>query len=112
MLEVGKYKRTYTPFWVNNFLQISGKLTAPINYYRAAMQLEPSKPPKSKIKPPTLLVWGTEDKALGKEMAEMSGDYCEDFTLRWVPGACHFVQQEEPKAVNKHMREFLEETRW
>ena len=56
---------------------------------------------------PTLMVWGTEDLALGRELAEMSGDYVDDYRIKYVDGASHWVQQDEPAAVNKHIREFL-----
>ena len=40
-------------------------------------------------------------------MAAMSGDYCSNFTLKYVDNTSHWVQQEEPKIVNQYMWEFL-----
>jgi len=62
---------------------------------------------RAKIIPPTLLIWGTKDGALEKEMAVKSGDYVEDFTVRYVEGASHWVNEEEPQQVNGHIRQFL-----
>jgi len=62
---------------------------------------------QTKISPPTLMIWGTNDGALELKMAHMSGRYIEDFTLKQIEGASHWVQQEEPERVNGYMREFL-----
>ncbi len=68
--------------------------------------------PKSKVKMPTLMIWGTNDGALEKKMADLSGNYVEDFTLHYIEGASHWVQQEEPQQVNAYMREFLENKKY
>ena len=80
----------------------------PVNYYRAVMQRGRQAVPKSKVQMPTLMIWGTNDGALEKKMADLSGNYVEDFTLHYIEGASHWVQQEEPQQVNAYMREFLE----
>jgi len=82
-------------------------MLGPINYYRAMMRYEIADTRSTKIKPKVLMVWGTKDGALSKEMAELSGKYVEDYTLKWVEGASHWVQQEEPQLLNKFMWEFL-----
>ena len=82
-------------------------MTPPINYYRAAMRFRPNRSSRSRIPVPVLLIWGTGDQALEKVMAEMTRKYCENLTVRYIEGASHWVQQEEPEAVNQMMREFL-----
>ena len=57
---------------------------------------------------PTLMVWGVHDTALNVEMATLSDRFYKSFTLRFVDDAGHWVQQERPDTVNKHMREFLD----
>lgn len=55
-----------------------GAFTGMLNWYRAAIQ-KPSKPPKTpRITMPTLLIWGTEDRFLGHELAQPSIDLCDD----------------------------------
>ena len=90
-------------------LVIVGAFDGPLNYYRAALRYDTPRNISKKISNiPCLMVWGTSDAALEKEMANMSGDYVEDYTLHFIEGASHWVQQEEPEAVNNYMREFLE----
>ncbi|CAD6190383.1 unnamed protein product [Caenorhabditis auriculariae] len=61
------------------------------------------------VKPRTLIIWGTGDTALVPECAKNSLKYCEDGEVKYVEGASHWVQQDEPKIVNRHIREFLEQ---
>jgi len=82
-------------------------LLGPINYYRARFRYEKVDTSLAKIKPPVLVIWGTKDGALSRELAEISGQFIEDYTLKWVEGASHWVQQEEPEVVNNHIWEFL-----
>ena len=53
------------------------------------------------------MVWGTKDGALDAKMAELSAGYVEDYTLKYVEGASHWVQQDDPARVNSLIREFL-----
>ena len=56
---------------------------------------------------PTLLIVGTGDLVLEKKAAEMSSQYVEDFTIKFIESAGHFVQQDDPQQVNLLMRQFL-----
>ena len=80
-------------------------IVGPINYYRAAMRYK--QPTISKLDTPMLMIWGTEDGALVRSMAETSGDYFKNYTLRFIEGASHWVQSEEPEKVTQHIREFI-----
>lgn len=83
-----------------------GALTAMINYYRNAftgiMQRE-----WSMLDVPTLMIWGEQDTALGKELTYGTEEYVRDFQIRYIPDCSHWVQQEQPELVNQYMREFL-----
>jgi pimeloyl-ACP methyl ester carboxylesterase len=107
----------------------SGALKSAINYYRAAFRDpanqpapmrrflhgdRPLAPPRltladwPKIAAPTLLIWGEQDVALGKELTIgmeplMSGP----FEVRYIPDSGHWVQQEQPELVNRWLLEFL-----
>ncbi len=88
-----------------------GGLTAMINYYRALVSGGGAKRQKDlglpTIETPTLMVWGEEDVALEKETTYGTGDYVKDFTIRYLPRVSHWVQQEQPEAVNEMITAFL-----
>ncbi len=89
---------------------IPGALTAMINYYRAALrELISNKPRggKTKIRVPTLLIWGEQDIALGKELTQGLDKYVTDLTVRYIPDASHWVQQDTPEAVNRELSAFV-----
>ncbi|KAM7443138.1 Epoxide hydrolase 4 [Porites harrisoni] len=84
-------------------------LSGPLNYYRNAL-LSSDRPRglfNTKIKAPTLVVWGTADKALTVETLEGTEKYVEDLTIKYVDGASHWVQVHKPEVVNQHIRDFL-----
>lgn len=83
-----------------------GAFTGPINYYRAAFSSS-SRPCKTKIKMPTLVIWGDPDMALDTELAELSGEYATNLTVKIIHDSNHFVLFDRPKEFNKAVREFL-----
>jgi pimeloyl-ACP methyl ester carboxylesterase len=84
-----------------------GALTAMVNYYRALVDGSLLDRSWSVLEVPTLMIWGEQDVALGKELTYGTEDYVRDFHLRYVPNCGHWVQQEQPQQVNIHMRDFL-----
>jgi pimeloyl-ACP methyl ester carboxylesterase len=83
-----------------------GALTAMLNYYRNAFPTM-LKQDWSVLQVPTLMIWGEEDKALGKELTYGTDNYVRDFQIRYIPNCSHWVQQEQPELVNQYIREFL-----
>lgn len=83
-----------------------GALTAMINWYRAGLRYPPPKSPAA-IEPPTLLIWGEQDTALGTEFIEPITRPCADIRVARIPEASHWVQHEEPEQVNALLTEFL-----
>jgi len=83
-----------------------GALTAMLNYYRNAFS-NMGKQNWSILQVPTLMIWGEEDTALGKELTYGTQEYVKDFQIRYIPNCSHWVQQEEPALVNQYMREFI-----
>lgn len=86
-----------------------GALTAMVSYYRAiprslGIQRARGYP---KIEVPTLMVWGEQDAALGKELTYGTDEYVSDLTLRYLPGVSHWVQQEAPERVNAILEAWL-----
>jgi pimeloyl-ACP methyl ester carboxylesterase len=79
-----------------------GALTAMLNYYRALFRgISTARQRGSpKITVPTLMLWGEEDAALGKELTYGTERYVSDLALRYLPNVSHWVQQEAPETVN------------
>ena len=59
------------------------------------------------IEVPTLLLWGTEDVALGVELTRGTERFVSDLTIRYLPGVGHWVQQEAPEDVNAMLEAWL-----
>lgn len=83
-----------------------GALTAMLNYYRNAFS-NLQQPDWSLLQVPTLMIWGEEDTALGKELTFGTEEYVRNFQIRYIPKCSHWVQQEQPALVNEYIREFL-----
>jgi pimeloyl-ACP methyl ester carboxylesterase len=89
-----------------------GALTAMLNWYRAngrhfgalGRQATATSPI---IETPTLLIWGEEDTALGKETTFGTERLVSDLTVRYLPRVSHWVQQEAPEAVNEILESWL-----
>jgi len=79
-----------------------GAATAMINYYRAnALEFGFGALPSSKIKTPTLLIWGENDPYLDLALTLGNEAYVEDFTLRRLPGVSHWVQEDASPEANR-----------
>jgi pimeloyl-ACP methyl ester carboxylesterase len=85
-----------------------GAYTAMLNWYRAMIRRATAARYGPRIKVPTLLIWGTGDKFLGKEMAEESIDLCDQGQLQFFKQASHWVQHEEPGKVNALILDFFD----
>jgi pimeloyl-ACP methyl ester carboxylesterase len=59
---------------------------------------------------PTLMIWGENDIALGKELTHGTERYVDDLRLMYVPHCGHFVHEEQPELVNRHVLDFVTET--
>lgn len=87
-----------------------GALTAMINYYRANFKFfsEEQTPTWGVLETPTLMIWGEEDTALGKELTYGTDAYVRELQIKYIPNCSHWVQQEQPQLVNQYLREFLQ----
>ncbi len=87
---------------------LPGALTAMLNWYRAMMRRAAvQRLPSRRITLPTLMIWGTHDPALGRELAQPSIERCDRGRLVYIEEAGHWVQHEEPQRVNALIGEFL-----
>ncbi|MBW4666925.1 MAG: alpha/beta hydrolase [Cyanomargarita calcarea GSE-NOS-MK-12-04C] len=85
-----------------------GALTAMLNYYRNIFQQKLLNQYWGVLEVPTLMIWGENDSALGKELTYGTEAYASDFQIKYIPNCSHWVQQEQPELVNQYIREFLE----
>lgn len=94
-----------------------GAYTAMVNWYRAMMRARPTPAPPQKTRDgvptrqpigvPTLLLWGTQDRFLGRELAEESIKRCRQGQLVLLEDATHWLHHEHPERVNALMQAFL-----
>ena len=97
--DIEKYKKAWRE---------PGTLTTMLNWYRA-LPLSMMHINKDKIEMPVKIIWGARDRFLSKELAEYSLEFTKSGTIRWLSDAAHWVNQEEPEAVNKEILTFLNE---
>ncbi|MFP4120425.1 alpha/beta fold hydrolase [Coleofasciculus sp.] len=84
-----------------------GAITAMLNYYRNVFPGLLNQRQWDILQIPTLMIWGENDTALGKELTYNTKDYVPDLQIRYIPNCSHWVQQEQCQLVNQYMREFL-----
>ena len=88
-----------------------GALTAAINYYRHIWHSPAeARAALKQIKAPTLLIWGEQDIALGKELTYRTKRWAPHCTIRYIRDASHWVQQDKPELVNQLLTQFLLDT--
>lgn len=79
-----------------------------INWYRAALRHPPRIPdPVPLVTVPTLLIWGDDDRYLGRELTEGTEEYVAKLRVEHLPGVSHWVQQEAPDEVNRLLLDHL-----
>lgn len=83
------------------------RLREPINWYRAAFRVAPTRPADVRVHLPLLILWGTQDAFLRTVMAEESLDYCVDGRLERIENAGHWVLHEEPERTSKLIADFF-----
>lgn len=87
-----------------------GALTAMVNWYRAAVRTRKEVSERfaggGLLETPTLMVWGENDAALGKELTYGTEELVKDFTIRYLP-ASHWVNQDMPEETNAIVEAWL-----
>jgi len=112
MLTASARKGTFRAADLNRYVEAfakPGALQGAINWYRAAFRDGlPSVRELPKIGAPSLIIWGDRDFALGTELTRgMRAHFSGPFSLRYLPGVSHWVQQEAPARVNALLTRFL-----
>lgn len=84
-----------------------GAATAMLDYYRAnIVRMGRRTGDVARIAIPTLLVWGEDDVYLSPSLASGNDEFVSNLTVRCLPGASHWVQQDAPEAVNAAIAEW------
>ncbi len=95
----------------------SGALTAGLNYYRAntlgrygreVMDAMAGKFRFPKIRVPTLVIWGEDDRALEKALTNDMEEFFEErFEITYIPHCSHWVHLERHDEVAARIKRFL-----
>lgn len=93
-------------------------LTGGVNYYRAS-PLHPAtesnkgplqlnlNPEDFKVKVPTRIIWGENDRALPKTLLDGIEKFVSDVQIERIPEGSHWVIHEQPQRINQLIRQFL-----
>ena len=103
-------KSAFTPADIDAYKNAAAKrgaTTAMINYYRNIFSNLFIQKNWGILAVPTLMIWGENDTALGKELTYDTAAYVNDFQIKYIPHCGHWVQQEKPDLVNQYMQNFL-----
>ncbi len=84
-----------------------GALTAMVNYYRNIFKPVFFNRKWGVLEVPTLMIWGENDTALGKELTYGTEAYVKDLQIHYIPNCSHWIQQEQPALLNQYMQDFL-----
>ena len=87
-----------------------GAATAALSYYRVLVQQGSRgmfRGTAMRVSAPTLLIWGEQDTALGKELTYGTECFAPDLRIQYIPNCSHWAQQERPNEVNAAMLEFI-----
>jgi len=80
--------------------------TSMVNWYRAMFRCRLVAARNSRILPPTLILWGANDKFIGREGAEQSLALCDLGQLVYYEQATHWLPHEEPDDVARQIVHF------
>lgn len=84
-----------------------GALSGMLAWYRAAFRNLGGTLTAGQIRMPALILWGDRDVALDKRGADYSLRYCVQGRVKHFPDASHWLQHDEPEAVNRDLLDFI-----
>ena len=90
-------------------LRVPGVVPAALAYYRASMRrvLTGRVPKMRTIDQDVLVIWGDQDLALGRELAEPPKRFVPHARVVHIPDATHWVQNAAPERVNELLLDFV-----
>lgn len=95
-------------------------LTGGVNYYRVSPLHPPTEanpgplklqmnPEDFRVRVPTRVIWGENDIALPKALADGLEDFGDDLKVERIPEGSHWIVHEQPERVNRLIRSFIED---
>lgn len=85
-----------------------GGATAMLDWYRSAgRELFEARDLDPPVEVPTLIVWGTDDAALGLACLEGTERYVRNLRIELLPGVSHFSLEDAPQKVTAAVETFL-----
>ncbi|MDB5855713.1 MAG: alpha/beta hydrolase [Herminiimonas sp.] len=95
-------------------------LAGGVNYYRASPLHPPTEdqpgplklevdPADFKVRVPTRVIWGEQDKALPKSLVDGLEAFVDDLKVVRIPEGGHWIVHEQPQRINGLIRGFLSE---
>lgn len=103
-------KSAFTPANIDAYKDAASKpgaLNAMVNYYRNIFKPKSVSRTWRLLEVPTMMIWGENDTALGKELTYGTEKYVKDFQIHYIPNCSHWIQQEQPALVNQYIWNFL-----
>lgn len=102
----------FTPADIERYVAAAaqpGALTAAVNYYRALFRRAPgaARSMMRRIDAPVLVIWGEQDRYLGRELAAPDPEWVPHARVERLPHASHWVQADDPERVNQLLIDFL-----
>lgn len=87
----------------------TGDMSGPINYYRAYLRASPLRLRSymRRLELPVLVLWGDQDLALEKELAEPPDALAPKAEVVHFPDAGHWLHKEKPREVNEYLIRFF-----
>jgi pimeloyl-ACP methyl ester carboxylesterase len=82
-----------------------GATRSMLNWYRALRFLPAL--PRIPVEPPTLILWGAQDRFLDAKLAQASAGLCRHARVRMFDHASHWVHLEEAEDVNAELLSFF-----
>jgi epoxide hydrolase 4 len=116
ILQSSRSPLSFTPDEIEQYRQAwrqKDAMTCMVGWYRAVFRdgvrgvLSRRRAPPRRVQMPVMILWGEQDVALSKELAQLSIDLCEQGELVFFPTATHWVQHDEAQAVNERLLGFL-----
>ncbi|MBF9232793.1 alpha/beta fold hydrolase [Microvirga alba] len=108
LFHLGAHKGTFSEADLSRYMRtwsVPGAMTGMVNWYRALRRRPKIENPR--VKPPTLVIWGLQDRYLQRGLAEDSLRLCDNGEALWLEDGSHWVHIEEPETVNKALIDFL-----
>lgn len=99
---------TFTDVDIDHYIQgiaSPGRLTAALNYYRAAVRHRPER--RIRTNAPTLVIWGERDVALTTGLLDGVERYAPNVRIERFPDIGHWIQNEAPVQVTDLLLDFL-----